>query len=82
MIINILQGISVFASIMLCIFVAFFQISKSSGLNAITGEGLSLFEKTKVRGAEKTIQNFVLFFTIVLFACIILIPLVSRYIVK
>ena len=82
MILNILKGISIVCSLMLCLFVAFFQTSKANGLTAITGEGLSLFTKTKVRGAEKTVQNVVTFFTILLFACIILIPFLTKIGVK
>lgn len=82
MILNILKGISIVCSLMLCLFVAFFQTSKANGLTAITGEGLSLFTKTKVRGAEKTVQNIVTFFTISLFVCIVLIPLLTKLGVK
>lgn len=65
----IVAGIDVFC-------IGFLQTSKANGLSALTGEGLALFEQTKVRGTEKNIQNIVKTCTILLFIGL----LVSLYI--
>lgn len=75
---KILEMIMLGCAVLLCVFVGFFQTSRAGGLTGITGEGLALFEKTKVRGTEKTIQTIVTVLTAILFGCLVLIPLVSR----
>lgn len=70
-IVQILNILLIVSSVTVCFFVAFVQTSKGNGLTAITGEGLALFEKTKVRGAEKKVQNIVMSATILIFFCLL-----------
>ena len=66
-IIQFLYIILILSSITVCFFTAFVQTSKGNGLSPITGQGLALFQKTKVRGSEKKVQNIVASATVLIF---------------
>lgn len=66
------------ASIGLCLFVGFFQTSKSNGMSTITGEGLQLFANRKLRGVDKRVQNIVIVLTVILLVCVTVYPLVLK----
>lgn len=66
------------SSIGLCLFVGFFQTSKSNGMSTITGEGLQLFANRKLRGVDKRIQNIVIVLTIILLICVTVYPVILK----